>query len=258
MRRSGRGAGADVAAESSDRGVTAIGTDDGHWVLINVSAAVAHQLESDVTHAVPAELRDAEERIVLLTDAQIEHVGGLLSMRRGPPIDLYVTPAVFEDLTASLPVLPVLQHYCGVHWRVIPVAGDRRTATFRVEGLPSLEFTAIATQAPALPHNAHHRQPVVGDSIALAVRDLASGQRIFCAPGLVRLGAHEFDWMQQADCLLVDGHAPHGSNGEWTDVLASLPARHKVLFSEDDEPEQRRRLAERGIELAYDGLEIEL
>lgn len=258
LRRTGRAGAAPPVSESSDRGVTAIRTDDGRWVLINVSAAVAHQLEAETATVVPTELRDASERIVVLTDAQIEHVGGLLSMRRGAPIDLYVTPAVFEDLTATLPVLPVLQHYCGVHWRVIPVAGDRRVASFRVEGAPSLEFTAIATYAPAQPHTAHHRQPVVGDSIALAVRDLASGQRIFCAPGLVQLGAQEFDWMRRADCLLVDGHAPDGSHGEWTDVIAGLPARHKVLFSEHDDSERRRQLAARGIELAYDGLEIEL
>lgn len=187
------------------RGVIALGNGSGQWVLINMSPAVAHQLHSDAALQHHPGLQDAEVRAVVLTDAQVDHVGGLLSLRDGPAIDLYVTPTVFEQLTTALPVLPVLQHYCGVQWWVVPVAGDRRVASFRVDGLPTLEFTAVATQARQPPHLAHTEAPQVGDSIALAVVDLATGQRLFCAPGLAQLGAVELDWMHQADCLLLDG-----------------------------------------------------
>lgn len=258
--------------DAATRGITALGTDDGRWVLINVSAAVAQQLACG-QHADTWPARfDCDVRAVVLTDAQLEHVGGLLGLRNGGAIDLYATPAVFEDLTTTLPVLPVLQHYCGVHWHVVPVAGDTRVASFRVDGMPSLEFTAVATQMPAPPHSAHRQQPLVGDSVALAVRDLVTGQRVFCAPGLTRIGAFEFDWMRQADCLLVDGLADAGPLDEagtaeggpelplWMDLLSGLPARHKVLFGAGGSGPGpgREALARRGIELAYDGLEIEL
>lgn len=250
-----------TGADTSCRGITALGTGDGRWVLINVSAAVAQQLSGEPEFLLPhPELFDAAAvRAVVLTDAQIEHVGGLLGLRGGAGIDLYATPAVFEDLTTTLPVLPVLQHYCGVHWHVVPVAGDTRAASFRVEGMPTLEFTALATQMPAPPHSAHHQQPVVGDTIALAVRDLATGQRVFCAPGLTRIGAQEFDWMREADCLLVDDLArePKPTDPDWLDLLSGLPARHKVLFADADRSE-RDSLAARGLQLAYHGLEIEL
>jgi pyrroloquinoline quinone biosynthesis protein B len=265
------GLGGDAAAASSpdasSRGVTALGTGDGHWVLINVSAAVAQQLgrrPAAAAQAAHAELFSTGVRAVVLTDAQLEHVGGLLGLRNGGSIALYATPAVFEDLTTTLPVLPVLQHYCGVHWHVVPVAGDTRAASFRVEGMPTLEFTALATQMPAPPHSAHHQQPLVGDSIALAVRDRVTGQRVFCAPGLTRISALEFDWMREADCLLVDGQAPGQDSTEpahaapsWLELLSGLPARHKVLFAGDD-TRGRQSLADHGIELAYDGMEIEL
>ena len=250
-------------ADPACRGIAALGTDDGHWVLINVSAMVAQQLaRGGATPAHPA-LFGSGVRAVLLTDAQVEHMGGLLALRNGSAIHLYATPAVFEDLTTTLPVLPVLQHYCGVHWHVVPVAGDTRMASFRVEGMPNLEFTALATQMPAPPHAPHH-QPLVGDSIALAVRDLSTGQRVFCAPGLTRIGAIEFDWMREADCLLVDGQfdspqAQDSADGTagWVDRLSGLPARHKVLFA-GVAAHPRQALAERGIALAYDGMEIEL
>ena len=261
--RGGALSGADTQPDPASRGITALGTDDGHWVLVNVSAAVAQQLARGRAAQAHPELFNASVRAVVLTDAQLEHVGGLLGLRNGSAIDLYATPAVFEDLTTTLPVLPVLQHYCGVHWHLVPVAGDTRVASFRVEGMPQLEFTALATQTPAPPHSAHHHQPLVGDSIALAVRDLATGQRVFCAPGLTRIGAIEFDWMREADCLLVDGLTlpPDDDTRQqepgWLELLSGLPARHKVLFA-DDAVQSRQGLAERGIALAYDGLEIVL
>ena len=154
-------------------------------------------------------------------------------------------------------MLPVLQHYGGVHWHRVPVAGDRRVSAFSVDGMPTLEFTAIATQAATPLHSANHQHPVIGDTIALAVRDRITGQRVFCAPGLSRFGAFEFDWMRQADCLLVDGQLPADREPDWVEQLSRLPARHKVLF-EDGTPTRRQALAMRGIEMAYDGLEIEL
>ncbi|WP_158219683.1 MBL fold metallo-hydrolase [Ideonella sp. A 288] len=247
-------------AGTRDRGVLALGCGEGQWVLINVSAAVAHQLDSDVSLDAHPGLGGASARAVVLTDAQVDHVGGLLSLRDGAPIDLYATPSVFESLTTALPVLPVLQHYCGVHWHVVPVAGDRRAASFRVEGMPSLEFTALATAAPALPH-ALGEHPRVGDSIALAVRDLATGQRVFCAPGLAPLGGLAFDWMREADCLLLDSPGEDESTPAdplWMDLLRDLPARHKVLFGAEGAHGGPAALAERGIAMAFDGMEIDL
>ena len=242
-----------------DCGVIALGNGQGQWVLINVSPAVALQLDGDARLARHPGLTDAPARAVLLTDPQVDHVGGLLSLRDGAPIDLYATPAVFEQLTSSLPVLPVLQHYCGVHWHVVPVAGDRRAAGFRVGGLPSLEFTALATQARPPPHLADSDLPQVGDSIALLVQDLDSGRRLFCAPGLANLGDAELAWMQGADCLLLDQAAAGTAKGwPWRAQLCALPARHKVLFGPPADAAQRQALADHGIALAYDGMEIEI
>lgn len=271
-------------ASTRERGVLALGNGNGRWVLVNMSPAVAHQLDSDPRLDRHPGLADAEVRAVVLTDAQVDHAGGLLSLRGGAPIDLYATAAVFEQLTTALPVLPVLQHYCGVHWRVVPVAGDRRVASFRVEGLPTLEFTAVATQTALPPHLAQGQAPQVGDSIALAVRDLATGQRVFCAPGLARIGASEFEWMREADCVLLDPRpaapdaapwhraradtgGPDDAPQAWLALLRSLPARHKVVFADAGLPADaadgtaeaaRAAWADQGLQLAYDGLEIEL
>ena len=90
------------------------------------------QLDTDLRLNNHPGLPEPEERAVVLTDAQLDRAGGLLTLRDGAAIDLYATPAVFVQLTTAMPVLPVLQQYCGLHWRVVPVAGDRRVAAFRV------------------------------------------------------------------------------------------------------------------------------
>ena len=235
-------------ATTRDSAVLAIGPSEGPWVLLNMSPAVAHQLDGDARLAPLHGLLDAQERLLVLTDAHLDNLGGLLALRDGPPIHLYATPAVFENLTAEMPVLPVLQRHCGVHWHVIPVAGDQCVGSFRVDSLPELEFTAIASETPQGMFSLHGEPPTIGSSIALAVRDLATGQRVFCAPGLVQIGAFEADWMREADCLLVDGPAPQ-------DLLGGMPARHKVLLAQGLD---RDALAGGDLSLAYDGMQIEL
>ena len=110
-------------------------------------------------------------------------------------------------------------------------------------------------------------QPQVGDSIALAVQDLATGQRVFCAPGLAQIGATEFEWMREADCLLLDPLPdtlgdPAGAEAlaaqPWLSLLRALPARHKVLFGQSPTDQRRAAWADQGLQLAYDGMEIEL
>jgi pyrroloquinoline quinone biosynthesis protein B len=253
-------------ASTRDRGVMAITAGAGPWAMVNMSPTVAHRL--DLQDAQRMQSAPQPTRAVLLTDAQVDHVTGLLSLRDGAPIDLYATPAVFEDLSATLPVLSVLQHYCGVHWHIIPVAGDRQVASFQVAGLPSLEWTAIAVDAPAPPFSQHSDHPVTGDTIALAVRDTVTGQRVFCAPGLAQIGPQEFDWMREADCVLLDGPkdepdgagpgSPTGQAALWVNLLQNLPARHKVLLSHGAQAGGRDSLTDCGFALAYDGMEIHL
>lgn len=243
------------------RGAMALGDGAGNWLLLNLSPAVAQQLHSPGLRAQHSGLGDGKVRAVLLTGAQVEHLGGLLSLHQGAPIDLYATPAVFEALTTGVPVLPVLQHYCGVQWRVVPVAGDRLEAGFQVQGLPGLAFTALAIAAPAPAHLAHDGARQVGDSIALAVHDLATGQRLFCAPGLPQFGSTELAWMAQADCLLLD-HPPPGARPaqaqRWREQLRRLPARHKLLLGTGQSEPIDPSWAEQGFHLAHDGLAIEL
>jgi pyrroloquinoline quinone biosynthesis protein B len=273
----------------------AVSADSRSWVLINASPDLGQQLRvQPVLHPRPAqrpeEVRNTPIKGVILLDAQVDRCAGLLSLREGPPIELYATPCVFEDLTTGFPILSVLEHYCGVRWHLLPVAGEQRVAEFKVEGFESLRFRAVAIPGQAPPYSTHRHDPKAGDHLAIEVTDLRSAKRLFYAPGLAEVGPDELEWMRDVDCLMVDGgfwaddellragigsqlaselgHLPQCSTPQrpgMMDALDRTRARRKLLIRVnntnpilDDYGPERAELAHRGIEVAHDGMEIVL
>jgi len=280
----------ELAAHARTQSSIAVSADGESWVLLNASPDIGQQIRSHPQLHPRHGLRDTPIKSVVLMDAQIDHVTGLLGMREGPCIDVYATPCVFEDLTTSFPVLSVLEHYCGTRWHMLPIAGSQTSAEFTVDGFASLRFTAVAIPGKAPPYSPHRREQTVGDNIALLIEDLRDGRRLFYSPGLAEVGEQELQWMRDADCLLVDGtfwvedemqdaglskktasdmgHLPqigHGARVGMVDVMLATAARRKVLIHInnsnpilDEASAQRRVLDGHGIEVAYDGMEITL
>jgi pyrroloquinoline quinone biosynthesis protein B len=265
-------------------------SDDGHrWVLVNASPDLAQQIAANPCLHPRGGPRDTPIAAVVLTDSQLHHVAGLLSLRESAGLELFATPMVFEDLTAELPLLGVLESYCAVHWHMLPVAGAAPVAEFAVAGFAALRFCAIAVPAAA-PRHARQRGDLVGSAIALQIEDLRSGQRFFYSPALAAVGEAELLWLRDADCVMVDGtfwdehelrdaglgrssaselgHLPqsrHGSRAGMIEVLGSIAAPRKILTHVnnsnpilDERGAQRRLLQAQGIEVAHDGMVIEL
>jgi pyrroloquinoline quinone biosynthesis protein B len=174
-----------------------------------------------------------------------------------------------------------------VQWHVLPVAGEETHCGFTLQACPGLHFRAIAIRGKAPPYSPRRHDPSTGDNIALLVEDLRSGERLFYAPGLAAVGPHERAWMHDAGCVLVDGtfwrddempraglgphsaadmgHLPQSGGDGMIAALREVQARRKVLIHInnsnpilDERSTQRQQLARHGIEVAYDGMEIEL
>jgi pyrroloquinoline quinone biosynthesis protein B len=222
------------------------------WLLMNLSGPVAARLDTDPALAGLARLAPAEQP-VLLTDAQLDQVAGLISLRGGAPIDLYATPSVFEDLTITLPVLPELQRHCGVHWHMVPVAGDCRIADFQVRGQDALAFTAFDTGPGSQGCVGDPASPPPGHSIAVGVHEHSSGRRAVFARGLGVMALGVLGALDGVDCLLVDPGSRHEARaqGELAAWMAGLSLPRKVMVGGP-----ARELAALGIESAEDGAEI--
>lgn len=261
------------------------------WLLVNASPDLPQQIR-DTRALQPGPDGQADEqplRAVVLLDSRLHHVAGLLSLRESRELEVYATPLVFEDLTAELPLLNVLESYCRVRWRMLPIAGDTRSAAFEIPGFPALSFTAVAVPARA-PRHARLRGETAGECIALQVQDLRSGRRLFLSPALADVGEAEMACMRESDCVVVDGsfwtehgmrdagvgtlcasdkgHLPQSRHGErpgMIDALRASGAPRKVLTHIhhtnpilDRGGAQHRELAALGIEVAHDGMVIEL
>jgi pyrroloquinoline quinone biosynthesis protein B len=265
----------------------AISSNGGDWLLVNASPDILAQLRANPALQPARAVRDSGIAAVLLMDAQVDHVTGLMMLREGRRLPLYCSADVRSDLTSGLPLLNVLEHYCGVDWHDIPVtAGERHS--FTVPQLAGVRFTALPLHSNAPPYSPRRDQPAPGDNIGLLVHDLASGKRLFYAPGLGSIDPLVRQAMAEAECLLVDGtfwtgdemiahgfsgksaaamgHLPQSGPGGMLDVLAGLPpveGRRKVLIHInntnpilDENSPERAVLRAQGVEVAYDGMEI--
>jgi pyrroloquinoline quinone biosynthesis protein B len=267
----------------------AISVDGKDWLLVNASPDILAQLKANPALQPARAARDSGIAAVLLMDAQVDHVTGLMMLREGPRLPLYCSADVHGDLTSSLPLLPVLEHYCGVDWHAIPVAAGERQS-FTIPQLNGVRFTALPLHSNAPPYSPRRDRPAPGDNIGLLVHDMVSGKRLFYAPGLGRVDPLVWQAMIEADCLLVDGtfwsedemaahgfsakgaaamgHLPQSGGGGMLDVLAGLPmsaGRRKILIHInntnpilDENSPQRGVLRAQGVEVAYDGMEIVL
>jgi pyrroloquinoline quinone biosynthesis protein B len=201
------------------------------------------------------------------------------------PLPLYATDSVWQDLSASFPVVPILSHYCGVEHCRIALDG----APLQVSALPGVRIDALPLSSKAPPYSPNREAPVRGDNIGLLFTAPDSGRRAFYAPGLGVLEPHVLDAMREADLLLVDGtcwtgdemirlglskktaadmgHLAQTGAGGMIDVLESIRrtgVRRVLIHINNTNPiliedgPERRVLAEYGIEVAYDGMTFEL
>jgi pyrroloquinoline quinone biosynthesis protein B len=260
-------------------------SDDGvEWVLCNASPDIRAQLESFPAMQPARRLRDTAIGGVVLLDSQIDHCTGLLSLREGCPHAVWCTERVHQDLSSGFPLFTMLKHWNGgLQWQ--PIGLDREP--FNIAACQHLQFRAIPLVSNAPPYSPNRGNPQPGDTIGLFIEDLRSGASVFYAPGLGQVDAEVLSWMQRADCLLLDGtlwrddemrvcevgqslgsemgHLPQSGPGGMLDVLEGFGRQRKVLIHINntnpilDEDSAERALLERlGIEVAYDGMSIEL
>jgi pyrroloquinoline quinone biosynthesis protein B len=256
------------------------------WLLVNASPDILAQIAANPELQPALRPRDSGIAAVLTIDAQIDHVTGLLMLReRDTPLPLYVTDPVWQDLSTGFPVTSILAHYCGVERHRIALDGQ----ALSVPALPNVRIDALPLTSKAPPYSPHREAPERGDNIGLVFTDTVSDRRVFYAPGLGAIEPHVYEAMSNADLILVDGtlwtddemirlglskktgadmgHLAQSGAGGMIEVLDSIdrPGARKVLIHinntnpilVEDGPE-RRILAERGIEVASDGMSFEL
>jgi pyrroloquinoline quinone biosynthesis protein B len=273
-----------INAAARTQSSIAVSGDGANWVLFNASPDILAQLKSFPALQPARAIRDTAIVAVVLIDSQIDHTTGLLMLREGKPLQIYCTDMAREDLTTGNPLFNILGHYCGVDWHDIPV---ERGSEFSIEGAEGLKFSPVALKSKAPPYSPHRNDPHEGDNIGMQITDLKSGRSLFYAPGLGEIEPHLKPFLEQSDCLLVDGtcwsddeliklgiskkksrdmgHLPQSGEGGMMSVMKRLAKPRKILIHINntnpilnEDSLERRELDKAGIEVAYDGMEIVL
>jgi pyrroloquinoline quinone biosynthesis protein B len=247
------------------------------WMIVNASPDLRQQLAE-----LPVDrsngLRSTPIAAVVLTDAEIDHTAGLLLLRESSvPLRVYSTEEVRDALTDHYPVLRMLERYCGVEWR--PLVPGHVTS---IEG-SSLEVEPFLTGGDAPLYMGDADGP---SAIGLTIREPAGGGTLCYAPALPALDEALVARLRDSDCVLADGtfwqedelvalglstrdswamgHAPLTGSGGTLETLSELGARTILIHINNSNPillegsPERATAEARGVEVAHDGLEVEL
>jgi pyrroloquinoline quinone biosynthesis protein B len=266
----------------------AVSADDRRWFLFNASPDLRTQLAATPPLWPQNALRQSPLQAVVLTDAELDHTLGLLTLREGGCVHLYATAWVQRAISASHSLLPVLGAYCDVVWH--PVRLRERAPLFASDGTDSgLRLEAFSTQATktvayATPA-AYADAPAMEASVGYRITEAETNHALVYLPALSFWTVTIQDQLIDCTAVLVDGtcwdddelprlgiagksaramgHLPIAGMDGSLERVAALEAPHKVYIHLnntnpllDEDAPQRQLVTARGIQVAYDGMEL--
>ena len=259
----------------------AVSPDYRRWFLLNASPDIRAQIESfPALHpsSGPRGERSVPLQAVLLTDAELDHTLGLLLLREGSGIEVHATEAARETLYDGTSLLRTLEAYCPVTWQPVvpdadvPLAGG---LTYRAFDVPTSKRARFGPGAGK------------GRVVGYRLTDGRSGRALVYLPAVQELTPAVRAQLGDCACLLVDGtcwhdddliragaggrtaremgHLPISGPGGSLEQLSPLPIERKIYIHInntnpillEDAPE-RRAVEARGMEVAADGLELQI
>jgi pyrroloquinoline quinone biosynthesis protein B len=264
----------------------AVSADGERWFLLNASPEIRSQIESfPALH--PRGPRQSPIAAILLTNGDLDHCLGLLSLRESHPLVIYATEQVRRGFTEGNVLYRTLQRFPGqVTWRTLEPGEETELAGLDGQG-SGLRVTAIAAPGKPPVHLETSAAPDPAENIGVLIHDRRSGKRLayFSAAAAVTPAMRSaFD---AADCVFFDGtfwasdelitlglgdkraeqmaHLPIGGEGGSLQALTEIRAPKRIyIHINNTNPLLRPRSAERnkveavGWEIAHDGMELSL
>ena len=264
----------------------AVSADGDSWFLLNASPEIRQQIESfDKLH--PRAQRDTPIQGIVLTNGDLDHCLGLLSLRESQPLALYSTERILRGFSEGNVLYRTLQRFEGqAAWHTLELGAGEQPLKL-LNGLPSgLSLRAFSVPGkPAL--HLDQSTPDPGDNIALIIRDARTDKTLAYIPAVGASSAEVLAAASRADAVFFDGtfwssdelialgastrraedmaHWPIGGAGGSLRFLAELRTARRVYIHinntnpmlREDSPE-RAAVTAAGVEVAFDGMDLEL
>jgi pyrroloquinoline quinone biosynthesis protein B len=268
----------------------AVSADGRQWVLFNAAPDLRQQINAtpELYPTADAGPRNSPIKAVVLTNGDVDAIGGLLTLREGQPFTIYGTKRVLDVLGANS-IFDVLDARLV---KRVPMAFGQ---AFAVEG-PSgaLGITIEPFPVPGkVPLYLEDEKAGVslgtqeGDTAGLKVTETATGRHFFYVPGCAKLDDALRARLQGAPLLFFDGtlytndemiaqgllnktgermgHMNMSGKGGSIAEIAPLKVGRKIFIHinnsnpalREDSPE-RAAVEEAGWEVSYDGMEVRL
>lgn len=264
----------------------AVSADGKCWFLLNASPEIRSQIESfPPLH--PRGARHSPIAAIVLTNGDLDHTLGLLSLRESHPLVIYATDEVRRGYTEGNVLYRTLQRFPEqASWRTLRPAQE--VPLSGADGGPSgLAVEAVPAPGKQPVHLEGLAASTWGENVGLVIHERHTGRRLayFSAAGAVTPPVRAA--VDQSDCVFFDGtfwssdelialglgtkraeemaHLPVGGTGGSLEMLAGARAQRRIyIHINNTNPLLRAGSPERaqaealGWEIASDGMEVSL
>jgi len=255
----------------------AVSADGMRWSILNAGPDLRVQLAAfPALHPKPG-TRDVPLDTVALTSAELDHVLGLLVLREALSFRIVSTRWVRDAILGHNAAWRLLEPVWGAAPLDAPIALDR-------SGTLELRFFPVPAKVPGYLRDL--AKPHAETTTGMRITERTTGARLAFVPGLSSLDSATAAELAAADVRFVDGtfftadelraakpgapdaaaigHVPITGEGGSLAALAGLPGRTYYVHMNCTNPvldvvsPERARVRRAGVEIADDGLEIEL
>lgn len=262
----------------------AVSADGSSWFLINASPEIRQQIEG-FPGLHPRQLRDTPIAGIVLTNGDLDHCLGLLSLRESQPLVIYATERVRRGFCEQNRLYRTLERFQGqVTWHALELEADRPLLVAGRESGLSLRAVPVPGRGPL--HLAEQgAEPA--DNIGLRLTETRSAATLAYLPAVARLDQHVEAAVADADAVFFDGtfwsndeltgkgvgkrdaadmsHWPLGGEQGSLQFLRNCGAKQRVFIHINntnpilrEDSAERALVNETGVQVAFDGMELTL
>ena len=263
-------------------------TDKKQWVLFNASPDLRQQINStpELFPDPNGLLRSTPISAVVLTNADIDHIAGLLTMRERQPFVIYATERVIHVLENN-PVFNILDPAIV---KKIPLSVNRLTKICNVENEPTgIQIKAFPVPGKIALFLEDKKKKNFGsedeDTIGIRIFDKKKNRSVSYIPGCAKVTAFVKSQVENSDCLFFDGtlfcddemikaglgpktgqrmghmsiSGEDGAIEAWRNT--AIPEKIFIHINNsnpvlDDHSAERQKVEQSGWKVAFDGMEL--
>lgn len=277
----------DPAAPACTQSSLAVTADDERWILINAAPDLRQQILQTPDLHPHRRLRHSPIAALVVTNADVDHVGGLINLREGHPLALYASHRILQVLDGN-PVFDVLDRNM-VRRMALPLGESMNLADhdgdgmgIRAEVFPVAGKVALYLERPEAGADFG---TVEGDTVGVRLEDERTGAAAYYIPNCAGMDDALASRLDGAALVFFDGtlyrddeliaanlgnktgrrmghisvDGPEGSLAAFRKLDVSRKIYVHINNSNPlllaDSPE-RRRVEAAGWEVAYDGMEV--